>query len=262
MGATPETWKDVVVEALHELGGEAHLSEINELVEGHPKTETNETWEATIRRVVRQYRVFEPVPPERSGVYRLRDFDLPEAQQEELPGGDETITHGVAQGMLITLGRLYGYETFVSRRDQTTRQFQGSNLGDLVTMSDCTELFEGPNVRRIREIDVLWFAEDDYGPYPTHAFEVEHTTNVRDGLDRLLKIPERYRTELYIVAPSESEQSSFARYINQTPYRRHRDRFAFREYRQLDSLYNSAVVHDRSRRQFGVAERWRPRDTG
>jgi len=65
------TWKDVVRNALLELGGQGHLSEINKIVEGHTKTKTNPTWRDTIRRVVRQYKIFEPVPPERSGIYKV-----------------------------------------------------------------------------------------------------------------------------------------------------------------------------------------------
>jgi len=63
------SWKDVVADALRQLGGQAHLSEINECVAGHPKTATNPTWRDTIRKVVRQYAIFQPVPPERSGIF-------------------------------------------------------------------------------------------------------------------------------------------------------------------------------------------------
>ena len=43
------TWKDVVAKALRDLGGEDHLSEMNERVEGHPKTAANPTCEADQR---------------------------------------------------------------------------------------------------------------------------------------------------------------------------------------------------------------------
>jgi hypothetical protein len=78
------TWKDVVADALRDLGGQAHLSEINEKVKGHPKTKTNPTWRDTIRRVVRQYRIFEPVPPERSGVYRLVEAEVASPKTQNL----------------------------------------------------------------------------------------------------------------------------------------------------------------------------------
>jgi hypothetical protein len=93
------TWKDVVKEVLLELGGQAHLSEINAKVEGHPKTKTNPTWKDTIRRVVRQYKIFEPVPPERSGVYKLVEEVSIKPESQGFTKEPE-IDHGIAQGML------------------------------------------------------------------------------------------------------------------------------------------------------------------
>ena len=251
------TWKDVVAEALRELGGQGHLSEINKWVAGDPKTATNPTWRDTIRRVVRQYKIFEPVPPERSGIYKLVDIAAPSPQSQDIDSEDAEINHDIAQGMLVSLGGIYGYETFVPAHDQSARQFQGTGLGDLVSVRDCTDIFQGPNLPKVREIDVMWFDEDDYGLFPVYAFEVEHTTRVRDGLDRLLKIPARFPVNLFVVAPSEEEQNLFDRLVNQAPFRSHRDRFVFRLYRQLEDVYNAATRHSIARDDFGVVERAR-----
>ncbi len=248
------TWKDIVKNALEELGGQAHLSEINKIIEGHPKTRTNPTWQNTIRRVVRQYKIFEPVPPERSGVYRLTK----EAQIEARPQGltkTPDIDHGIVQGMLVALGKIYGYETYVPRYDQTTRVFQGKALREFISVSDCTDIFEGPNLSKIREIDVMWFDEDDYGLFPVYAFEVEGTTDVKRGMDRLLKIPKRFSTYLFIIAPGKKEKDLFDRFINQTPFRDFRNKFRFRFYEELEDLYNSAMSHHNQRERFGVIER-------
>lgn len=249
------TWKDVVRDALVQLGGEAHLSEINRKVEGHAKTATNPTWRDTIRRVVRQYKVFEPVPPDRSGIYRLVSEERPQVGTETFEQEPET-NHGIAQGMLVTLGRVYGYETYAPPRDQTIRTFQGRPLGEFVTVSDCSEIFpRSRSLGKIREIDALWFDEDDDGLFPTHAFEVEETTGVKSGLDRLLKMPRRYRVAFYIIAPSPKEKELFDRYLGQTPFRAFKERFRFRYYAELEQLYNSAIEHDHLREGFGIAER-------
>jgi len=242
---------------LSTLGGEAHLSEINKQVEGHPKTRTNPTWRDTIRRVVRQYKMFEPVPPERSGIYKLVEEEIPETGPQAFSEEPET-NHGIAQGMLVVLGKIYGYETYVPPRDQTIRKFQGKPLSDFVTVSDCTNIFSGSrNLPKIREIDTLWFDEDDDGLFPSYAFEVEETTGVKSGLDRLLKIPRRYLVGFYIVAPSTKEKELFDRYVNQTPFRGFKDRFSFRYYKELEEFYNLAVEHYDHREQFGIVERRR-----
>jgi hypothetical protein len=251
------TWKDVVANALQELGGQAHLSEINKTLENHPKTATNPTWRDTIRRVVRQYRVFQPVPPERSGIYKLVEAKLAQPESQNLDSSNIEIGHGVAQGMLVALGNIYGYETFVPAHDQTVQDFQGKKLKDLVSLKNCDDVFQGPNLSKIREIDVMWFSEDDYGLFPVYAFEVEHTTKVKSGLDRLLKIPKRYTARLFVIGPGEEERNLFDRYVSQTPFRSHRARFVFRPYPQLESIYNVAVKYEAERKQFGVSERHR-----
>src|SRR5437764_13006755 len=74
-----QTWAEIVSVALKELGGEAHLKEINRLVERSPRTKKNETWPSTVRRVVRQSARFEPIG---RGRYRLRkELRLNEAGQ-------------------------------------------------------------------------------------------------------------------------------------------------------------------------------------
>ena len=251
------TWKDVVRDALSELGGQAHLSKINRQLEGHPKTKTNPTWPDTIRRVVRQYKIFEPVPPERSGIYKLVKEETPEVGIQKFTEEPE-IDHGIAQGMLVTIGKIYGYETYAPPHDQTSRRFQGMPLSNFVTVSDCTNIFlRSRNLPKIREIDALWFDEDDDGLFPTYAFEVEETTGVKSGLDRLLKIPRRYPVNLYIIAPSIKEKGLFDRYVNQTPFRSFKDKFVFRYYKELEKLYNLAVEHYEHLEHFGIVERRR-----
>lgn len=257
METEKSTWKDVVADALHELGGQAHLSQINALLKEHPKTKTNPTWQATIRRVVRQYTIFQPVPPENSGIYKLVPTEPPLAALQDWDASDAEVNHDRAQGMLVTLGNIYGYETFVPAHDQTTRMFQEKLLREYVTVKDCTDIFKGPNLAKIREIDVLWFTEDDYGLFPRYAFEVEHTTKIKNGLDRLLKIPSRFAVRLFIVAPGPGEQALFDQLVNQTPFREHRDRFVCRSYEQLQEIYDLALRHESQRQKFGVIERYR-----
>lgn len=248
------TWKDVVRDALVKLGGKGHLNDINRLVKNHPKTKTNPTWKDTIRRVVRQYAIFEPVAPERSGTYRLVEQPTVDAEPQSLQGKD-SVDHSAAQGMLLTLGRMYGYETFAPATDRTSRSFQGKPLADFSTVTDCAEFCGKNSLPRVRQIDAMWLAEDNDGVYPVYAFEVEHTTGVRSGMDRLVELPERYAARLFVVAPGEDERSLFDGLIKLNKFRKFRERMLFRDYNELDTLYNSAVKHEESSKAFGVSPR-------
>lgn len=224
------------------------------VVKNHPKTRTNPTWRDTIRRVVRQYTIFQPIPPNRSGFYRLVEQPTIDAEPETL-GKKSPVDHSTAQGMLLTLGRMFGYETFAPATDRTSRSFQGKPLADFSTITDCVEFCGRNSLARVRQIDAMWLAEDNDGVFPVYAFEVEHTTGVRTGMDRLVELPERYAVRLFVVAPGKDERLRFDGLIKLNKFRKFRERLRFRDYNELDTLYNSAVKHEENSKTFGVSPR-------
>jgi len=113
----PITWKQLVADALQELGGEASLKEITAKLEKNPERPQTATWNATIRRVIRQYNIFQPFKTAKGEAgYRLVELPTPSA----LPVSKED-PHGEQQGMLLQLGKLCGYETFTNATDKTIR---------------------------------------------------------------------------------------------------------------------------------------------
>src|ERR1043166_6337848 len=107
------TWKQLVADTLQNLGGEASLKEITAKLKKNPNRPQTATWNATIRRVVRQYNIFEPFKtPQGEAGYRLVELPIPPTH----PIGRED-PHGEQQGMLLELGRLCGYETFTNTTD-------------------------------------------------------------------------------------------------------------------------------------------------
>ena len=150
---TEITWKDVVADALQQLGGEAHLRQIIALALAHPKAAGNHNVDAKVRQVVRSYKIFEPIDAG-SGNYRLLAplvlpivsapsaqqiaLDLtqpqviqpeaiqPEAIQPKTPTTKE-ITDTI-QGQLLYIGQVYGFHTYAppARPDQRLFQWQAA----------------------------------------------------------------------------------------------------------------------------------------
>lgn len=107
------TWKDVVKEALEKTGNYGHLEEINSKIEGHWKTETNPTWKDTVRRTLQQYSIFYQ-KEKGSGVWYLKE----EKPIDEFdPKKNPDSPHENVQGILLVLGRIYGYETSAAIND-------------------------------------------------------------------------------------------------------------------------------------------------
>jgi len=240
------TWKHLVMDALSELGGAASLKDITAKLENNPDRPDTATWRATVRRVVRQYNIFEPYRT-KGGLAGYRLVQAPSTPPS--PVADED-PHGEQQGMLLELGRLCGYETFTNATDKTIRRFRGIPLAGFATVrNDADDLLALP-LEKMRDTDVMWMAEDSAGLYPRYAFEVENSTKVKNGLLRLLKIPERFHAELFVIGPGDEESGLFKRYLRDSPFRQHAHRFHFFRYSDVADFYQSGVTFDQ------IVKRW------
>jgi hypothetical protein len=244
----PIKWKQLVTDALQALGGEASLKDITANLERNPRRPDTATWRATIRRVVRQYNIFEPVRMAKgSAGYRL--VQLP---PQPAPVADESDPHGEQQGMLLELGRLCGYETFANSTDKTIRRFRGRPLAGYATVrNDADDLLALP-LKKMRNTDVMWMAEDSEGLYPRYAFEIENSTKVKSGLLRLLKIPERFHTKLFVIGAGDEEAGLFERHLQDSPFRQHADRFHFFRYSDVADFYLHGIVFDEMVKRWDI----------
>ena len=120
----------------------------------------------------------------------------------------------------------------------------GESLRDYCTLETIPTRFLGELVPVIKEIDVIWFKDD----VPQFAFEVEHTTKVGTGFQRLFQL-HPLATKLFIIS-SEKNRRLFDKYIETDPYFRHRDAFRFRNYRQLEDYFRSVSEFEAVNRGF------------
>jgi hypothetical protein len=117
--------------------------------------------------------------------------------------------------------------------------------------NDADDLLALP-LGKMRNTDVMWMAEDSEGLYPKYAFEIENSTKVKDGLLRLLKIPERFHTELYVVGAGEEEAGLFERYLQDSPFRQYTQRFHFFRYSDVTNFYQSGVTFDQNVKRWEI----------
>ncbi|NJD54673.1 MAG: hypothetical protein FIB07_17665 [Candidatus Methanoperedens sp.] len=192
------TWKDVVKEALLEIGSSGHLDDIYSKIKGHPKTETNPTWRDTVRRTLQQYSIFYQ-EEKGSGIWYLwEEKPLLEFDPKKNPNWG----HEDVQGMPLELGKIYGYETSAAIND-VKKKFMNMPIEEVATIKEFQrDVFHPKVVEIVSHIDVLWFGGDTDMPVPEFAFEVEHTTDVTKGLGRLLDLHRSgQRTRLFVILP-------------------------------------------------------------
>lgn len=238
------TWKDVVREALEELGQRAHLKKIYAKIEGHEKTRTNPTWRATVRRTLQQYRIFYQ-EEKGTGVWLLREEKPPQPFD---PEKNPQPKHADVQGMLLELGKIYGYETAIPPYDRQEK-FMGKTLWEIATLEDFPEFSYENIVDTAKLIDVIWF-EGDRDLFPKYAFEVEHTSKFTKGLTRLSELHRAQRdVALFILTPA-NRVDKFHKEIDKGPFQKIKNTCNVRTYDRLVDLYPLALQHHKSRNNF------------
>ena len=128
---------------------------------------------------------------------------------------------------------MLGYLTYTVDQSKSYRE---KRLGDVAILQEIPPFASDRDLSSARMIDVIWFNEDEN---PTHCFEVEHTTDIVHGLDRLIQLQHLY-VKFFIVAPEE-RHSKYESLLYRVQYRRIRDRFSFISYEELAALYESAL---------------------
>lgn len=126
------------------------------------------------------------------------------------------------------------------------RCIKGRTLGEIATLPEIPEDFKG--ITDIEKIDVIWY--DEAVP-PSYLFEVDTGGTIRNALHRLYQA-RHLHTKFFVVSP-EQIRSDFERWVTTAPYRSIKNRYNFRTFKELVSLYNSVVKANQLKKRFGIS---------
>jgi len=140
-------------------------------------------------------------------------------------------THSMVQGMLVELGNMLGYDTFSA---DTKPEYRDTTVGELATLDSLPAFTSKRILSTARLIDVIWLDEE----FPVCCFEIEHSTDVTKGLLRMHQLV-RFQTQFFIIAP-EMTRRKFETEIAKSPFYQSQDRYYFRSYSEVQTLYDRA----------------------
>ena len=143
------------------------------------------------------------------------------------------ISHTIAQKLLVELGNLLGYDTYIPPEDYN-KKVNGKTLGELATLKEIPLFTYPKTLDTVKHIDVMWFEEE----FPKYCFEVEDSTDVIKGLLRLYRI--RQLQIVSVIVGPESKRSKFLREIEKDPFHKLKDRYRFISYEELEELFQTA----------------------
>jgi hypothetical protein len=142
-------------------------------------------------------------------------------------------THESVEYCLLKLGEMLGYYSYTVDQFKT---FNGKKLGEIATLKEIPSFAGERDLNSAREIDVIWFGDDEN---PKMCFEVEHSTDIVHGLNRLAQLKHLY-VNFFIVA-SEDRRKKFQIEMNKFPYRSMRERYRFISYDELKRFFEIAL---------------------
>ncbi|MBF0228950.1 MAG: hypothetical protein HQK63_05070 [Desulfamplus sp.] len=158
---------------------------------------------------------------------------------------DVPLSHSDIQAKLLLIGSYLNYRTYTPDQSKFSAIFN-KQLGELCSEKRIpVESIPSLSIETVKFVDVIWFDEEGY---PTHAFEVEHTTDITKGLLRLYQIY-KLRIKMFVIA-DESNRQKFNREIVKTPFTKIKNEFIFKNYNELDDFFQSVKYFSKLQEKF------------
>ena len=155
-------------------------------------------------------------------------------QDDELIEKSIIESHEGAEYYLLQIGNMLGFNTYTPDK---AKSYNDKLLSEVAILDQIPPFAPDRVLDTIKQIDIIWFDDEDN---PTHCFEIEHTTDIVHGLDRLFQL-KPYNADLFIVAPKD-KHTKFEKLINsRIQYMKIKDRFRFISYEELYNFYETAL---------------------
>lgn len=230
MGQKKYTQAQQVIDTLRKIGGYATLGDLYHLVD--TKSWATKTPNESIRRIVQQSGEIFKIQP---GLWALeecreevmRKFDI-EPQEEK---SVERFTHGYYQGLIIEIGNMKHYTTYVPAQDQN-RKFIEKPLKDICSTIHIPAFSYKELTDRARTVDVIWFNERNM---PDTFFEVEHSTDIQNSITKFCDLQD-FNSCFLIVAP-QNRKEQFDKVISRTAFKDVKKRVSFSSYESIYRQY-------------------------
>jgi hypothetical protein len=223
-----------VIEVMRDNGGYATLGFLNHSV--NVSNWKSKTPFATIRRIVQDERFFFKIKP---GLWALKEFEKEVLSKFEITkkgkiDNADLFNHTYYQGLLIEIGNLKGYSTYVPPQDKNKKFLDKplSSISKVETIFDFT--FEYI-VNRAKTIDVIWFNKRKL---PYSFFEIEYSTNIQDSLLKFNDLQDFY-SQFYIVSDVAREKEFNAK-IGYDAFKDIKARVKFIDYNFVSNLHTKS----------------------
>lgn len=188
---------------------------------------------ASIRRIVQNERFFFKIKP---GLWALlshkNKLPLEIFPTDIIPKSErEVFNHSYYQGLLVEIGNLKKYETFVPSQDKNKR-FLGKNLGEISSQTNFYQFGYDHIIRKAKTVDVSWF---NIRKMPSVLFEIEHSTDIQNSLLKFVELQD-YNANFFIVA-DKVRKAEYVNKLSLNAFTPIKTRVQFMDYNKLSEWH-------------------------
>jgi hypothetical protein len=225
---------EAVISIMENNGGYATLGFLNqEVLKIKACVWKTKTPFASIRRIVQDERFFFKIKP---GLWALKSFKdkLPTnilPTKEVSKAKQEEFNHTYYQGLLVEIGNLKKFQTFVPNQDKN-KIYLGKKLGEISNIDEFYKFTYDNILQKARTIDVSWFNERKM---PHALFEIEHSTAIQNSLLKFVELQD-FNVRFYIVA-GEARKREFEEKLSLSAFRSIKNRAEFMSYTYLSDWH-------------------------
>lgn len=227
---------EAVIKVMEDNGGFATLGHLYQNVLKIKNCEwKTKTPFASIRRIVQDDRFFFKIKP---GLWALKSFKdkLPfdVFPQDEINKIEkDEFDHSYYQGLLVEIGNLRKFETFVPYQDKN-KKYLGKNLGDVTSIKKFYEFSYDYIIKKAQTIDVSWF---NMRKMPVYFFEIEYSTNIQNSLLKFSELQD-FNSKFFIIADG-IRKKEFEGKVSLSAFSEIKERVKFMDYKSLSEWHSS-----------------------
>lgn len=234
--------REAVIEVMKANGGFATFEHLYVEVFKIPGVEwKSKTPFASIRRIVQDKKFFFKIRP---GFWALKEYKN-RISLDELIGKQTEFDHTYYQGLLVKIGNLEQYQTFVPNQDKNKMSVDKRLLSELTTIPAIHSFSYDHLVKRAQTIDVIWFNRRGL---PYSFFEVENSTDFQNSLGKFVDLQD-FNVKLCIVADIHKKKE-FDSKLSYTAYESIAKRVNFLDYDRVVKWYDKAFELNQVRPQL------------
>lgn len=232
---------EAVILTLEKLEGFATLGQLNqETMKVKDCLWKTKTPFASIRRIVQLDKNIYKIKPGLYGLVKYKKENeakgiIAESSKHKRTPEAVEFNHTYYQGMLLAVGNLRGFKTFVPNQDKN-KKFIDRSLREIRTLDAIPQFSYAPLIQRSSTIDVIWFNKRNM---PHSFFEVEHSTDIQNSLLKFNDLQD-FHSRMIIVADS-SRRSEYESKIKYSSFGDISGRVGFLNYEGLNKQYEQTL---------------------